>query len=130
MAERSPLFAQGIARPVRPNGSGGLMSIIGDDYLIQLVQVMVADCASDNPFQQDLGVGVDAIFGLAGDSAWKAVIRRKLLAEFKRLKDANLAVFGSLDFLPGNDGEYEAVVKFRSVETNTELEVSTTIRSI
>lgn len=129
MADRAPLFAQGIARPVAPNGSGALRAIQGDAYLSQIVEIMVSECESDNPFQQGLGVGADAVFAVDDDPSWKAVIRRKLEAEFKKLANANLAVFGSLIFQTQVSGEYTAIVKFRSIETNTDLEVSTTIRS-
>lgn len=130
MPDRNPTFAQGIARPVQQDGHGSLRTVIGDDYLTMLVQIMVQDCESNNPFQQDLGVGVDAVFGLDSDIAWKGLVRRRLEAEFRIFNKLNLAKFGSLEFRQGDvEGEYLAVVKFRSIETNTDLEVTTTVRS-
>jgi len=116
--------ASGLAMPVAIGGDGGLKLLAGDEYITQLVRTYAADCDSDNPFQ-DVGIGLEAVFQLSSDGAWKGQVRRKLQQMFKLyLGRTNLAVLKSVSFEKGENGENTMNVVFISVESNEELAIN------
>lgn len=117
--------ASGLALPFQASGEGGLKVMTGDEYIIQLVRTYAADCDSDNPFQNDMGIGLEAVFQVSSDPAWKGQVRRKMQQMFKQyLERTNLAVLKSVNFTKDTEGEETMNVVFISVESNEELAVS------
>jgi len=116
--------ASGLALPFAPSGEGGIKVLYGDEYILQLVRTYAADCDSDNPFQ-DVGIGLEAVFQLSSDGAWKGQVRRKLQQMFKLyLERTNLAVLKSVSFEKGEEGVDTMNVVFISVESNEELAIN------
>lgn len=116
--------ASGLALPFAASGEGGLAVLYGDEYILQLVRTYAADCDSDNPFQ-DIGIGLEAVFQLSSDGAWKGQIRRKMQQMFKLyLERTNLAVLKDVSFAKTEDGVDTMNVVFISVESNEELAIN------
>lgn len=126
----STSFTGGIQVPVQPSGTGGLRLLDADAYIEQTVRVLCGDGDSDNPFNDGVGVGASAVFANASDTAWRSKTRNEIQEVFKDLQRANLAKLIGLELAPSRDvpEEYEARVKFLSIETNTILEVETPLR--
>lgn len=90
----------------------------GDDLITQYVMTYVADCSSDNPFQ-DLGIGERAIFRIADDPEWRADIRGRIKNMFdKYLVPSNLAKLQAVEFNTTADGEVTMAVRYVSIESN------------
>lgn len=115
--------------PVQPSGAGGFRLVFGDEYITQLVVTLSSDCDSDNPFQSE-GIALDAVFANAGDSAWKARVRRDIEGMFKKvLERQNLAKLIRLTFSAGeSEGETVATLRYLSIESATEADVDIPLR--
>lgn len=122
-------FSSGILIPFQANGAGGIKLVDGDDYLRQIVRVRVAPGNSDNPFLS-FGIADDAVFQNVSDTGWRSVIRRRIENFFQTLQRAQLVKLLSVAFQPSTTSpeEFDAVIRFLSIETNTEQEVKTPIR--
>lgn len=127
-----PLFAQGLAVPVKADASGGFARSKSDNYISQIIETNAGDTDSENPFQIDLGAGIQAVFANVSEGAFKALQKRKIEQIFKNLSAAKLATLKSISFRDREEGEPEGnfymIVKWRSLETNTDQEVETTLR--
>lgn len=122
-------FSGGIQVPFSSSATGGVRILEGDEYLLQLVRTLCGDGDSDNPFNDGAGVGAGAIFQNVSDFAWKAKVRQEIEDVFKVLQKANLAKLRGIEIGPTADAsEYAVIVAFLSIETNTTLEVDTSVR--
>ena len=122
-------FTGGLQVPLQANSSGGLRLLEGDEYLMQTVEILCGDGDSDNPFNDGVGVGSSAIFASAADLAWRSKTRKEIEDAFDDLEAARLARLRSVNFEEGAAaGEVNAVIRFQSIETDDELEVSTSLR--
>jgi len=128
MPNERQLYSGGLRAPIRPSHTGGFEVISGDDYIIQLIQMHVADSDSDNPFQ-DIGFGLNAVFANLSDQGFMGQARYRTELLFRNLQKANIAKLMELTFADGEqEGESQMTIKFLSLETNTEREVTTTVR--
>ena len=122
-------FSGGIQVPVQSDSTGGLRLLSGDEYVIQTVRILCGDGDSDNPFNTGVGVGHSAVFQAAGDTAWKTKARQEIEDVFRDLERAQVAKLRGVSLVQSNvPEEFEALVEFLSIETNTTLEIDTTIR--
>lgn len=103
--------------------------ICGDDYIIQTLRLRSGAVSSENPFQDD-GIGIRAVFQNISDPGWIAQQRRQIELIFKQFERNNLAKLRSVSFKPSttDPSEFEAIIRFLSIETNTEREVPITVR--
>lgn len=123
-----PIFAGGIAVPVKASADGGFKMATGDDYILQLITVAVGDNDSDNPFQDEV-LGNNAVFQNVSDQSWRAIQRRGVQQLFNQLERAGLAKLKSVAFSDGEKpGQHQMQIMFLSLETNTPQEVTTNIR--
>ena len=97
----------------------------GDDLITQYVRVYGSDWNNDNPYNQDGGIGVDAVFEVADSPAWRGVVRRKMTEMFRLyLERTNLAKLKDIAFRQDTEGEVAMDVRFRSIESDEELAVT------
>lgn len=123
-------YSGGIQVPIEASSTGGIRLLSGDGYIRQLVETLCGDGESDNPFNTDVGIGASAIFQNSGDVAWRAKSRNEITKVFQDLQRANLAKLRNVELTPspGSAEEFDARIEFLSIETNTTLEVDTTLR--
>jgi len=116
--------ASGLALPFAASGEGGAKVLYGDELILQYVRTYAADCDSDNPFQ-DLGIGLEAVFQISSDPAWKGQVRRKMRRMFRLyLERTNLATLKSISFDKTEEGVDTMNVVFISIESNEELAIN------
>jgi hypothetical protein len=121
-------FSGGMMVPPQPGQDGGFKLIAGDDYLFQLISILASDCDSDNPFLT-IGLGLGAVFQNLSETGWRAQQTRKIQDVFQDLQRAQIAKFLSIDFGPGTEpGEMVATVRYLSIETGRERELTTNLR--
>lgn len=121
-------FSGGMMVPAQPGQDGGFKLVAGDDYLFQLISVLASDCDSDNPFL-NIGLGLGAVFQNLSDPGWQAQQNQKIRDVFQDLQRAQIAKLLSVDFVPGlQPGEMTATVRYLSIETGRERELTTTLR--
>lgn len=122
------VYSQGIMVPVQPGRTGGFRLVRGDDYITQLILVLAGDADSENPFQ-DEGIGLRAVFANLSDPAWRSEVKAQIEVVFDVLHRDNLAKLADVSFLQGVvTGEVVVRISYLSLETNTVLEVETTVR--
>lgn len=121
-------FSGGIQLPVRASQGGGFRLLSGDDYIAQLIALQAGDGDSENPFL-DVGFALTAVFANLSDGAWKAQQQRKITELFARLQRAQLAKLVSTAWSSGpKPGEYTVLIRYLSIETNSENETPITLR--
>ena len=127
-SSRFPNFSGGIMVPVQAGASGGFKLLFGDEYLLQLVRTRAGVVTSNNPFQE-VGIAARAVFQNISDPGWVARHRFEIQRMFVQFERAQLARLKSIDMAPheSNPAEYVATIKFVSIETESELEVQTSI---
>jgi hypothetical protein len=123
-------YRKGLAVPVQADGRGSLFVVEGEEYTKRIVMVMLADCASDNPFQRDLeGLGDTVIFALS-TPMWKRYVASKVKDGFARLETDQLAKFSRLTWNTADQGDgsgvQEVEVEYINLETDQPDTVSTT----
>ena len=114
--------ARGISLPVRPE-KGRMKKLGGDKYIEQLIDTMLGDLESDNPFQ-DLALGEFMIFAL-NDERIEGEIRKRVELGFRSLKRDQLAQLSSrtksISF--SQDGAVKKMkVKYQNLETGERRE--------
>lgn len=75
----------GIAIPFSADGRGRIALVSGDDQLQKIIAMNLSDCQSDNPFQDDLGIGADMVFAIASTKL-RADLKRRITVLFRRLQ--------------------------------------------
>ena len=121
-------FSGGILLPFQPNDGGGVKLVAGDDYLFQLITVLVSDGDSDNPFMR-FGLGLDSIFANLSEDGWRAQQVRRVRDVFQDLERAQIARFVSMEFgVADGDGKATATIRYLSIETGQRAAVVTEIR--
>lgn len=121
-------FSGGMQVPVQTGRTGGFRLISGDDYVIQLISVLVGDTDSENPFLQ-IGFGLEVIFANLSDSGWRTQQKQKITDLFRDLERAQIAKLLGVEYEDGpGTAEVTAVVKFLSIETGKVLDVRTPLR--
>jgi hypothetical protein len=78
-------MATGLAMPVGVNESGGARLSEGDENDDKIIRLALGDDASENAFQQNIGVGADMVFGQS-DELLQAQIMRRVNEVFKRFE--------------------------------------------
>ncbi len=125
-------FTGGLQLPLQPSRSGGLRLLSGDEYITQLIQSLVADDESDNPFLE-IGLTIGTIFANLSDGGWRAQQQKRIKDLFLELERAQIAKLKSATFgdTAGNEpGTHQVTILYYSIETDTEQQVITTVRRI
>lgn len=107
----------GIDSPMDSDGRGGLKRSTGLDQLKKLIRNNLQDCDSENPFQDDLGLGSQHIFELNNEDA-QSDLRVRIKALFKRLSLENRASLDGPITFTSVDGEMTADVSYINLEEN------------
>lgn len=122
-------MAQGLKLPLETR-NGRLVQLSGDDYIEQLVSVMLGDGESDNPFQ-DLGLGEFMVFGI-NDAVTDGEIKERVVRGFAILERDQLARLDNPDtdlvFRKGDSpGERILEITYTNMETQERPEIEVPI---
>lgn len=116
-------MARGIEVPTKAV-NGRLKLLSGDGYIRQLVETMLDDGDSENPFQ-DLPMREDMIFQI-NDSISDGLIKEKIKKGFAILERDQLARYVSLKFISENEVK-KIIVKYENLETGERPEIEVPI---
>lgn len=78
-------MATGLGMPVGVGNGGGARLVSGSENDDKIVRLALGDDSNENAFQQNIGVGVDMIFGV-NDEQQQARIMRRVNAVFARFE--------------------------------------------
>jgi len=121
-------FSGGLQVPLQPSQTGGFQVISGDDYVSQLIGVLVSDGDSENPFSRD-GIGLEAVFSNLSFGGWRAKQHRKIVEVMQQLERAKIAKLVTTEWQAGpGEGEFSITIRYLSIETDTERDVKTVVR--
>lgn len=108
-------MASGLSLPIRcVNGRAAID--VGEDQLKKIIMLTIADCDSDNPYQE-LGLEPNIVFAV-NDTQVRSYARQRIIEAFKRLQSEGRAEL--LDEAPtftDADGELVCSIKYVNLET-------------
>lgn len=99
--------------------NGKLKTIYGKDAVQQIVMFALSPSDNSNPFQQQIGIGYDAVFT---DERNIGIIYTRVERIMTRLETQNIAklVPGGIDIQNMTDGEFSVKIKYVDLETDSE----------
>lgn len=116
-------MAKGLAMPIRPNPSGGLLTVEGNDNDHKIIALALASDENDNAFQQKIGVGKDVIFNIEDQlSRTRVLIRlRRVFERFEalnryRLVEDSIQWVGRYEDPTIPEGEVQLRFQYTSLE--------------
>lgn len=121
----------GLALPLREDSVGGFATVEGEDFVRQVLMIACQPCESLNPFQQELGVPEEMIFGIpAAGLLAKMKIRLQKLFD-QQLRPQGLAHLQSADVVRSKtEGLYELRILYVDLTTRRPGQVDVPIRSL
>jgi len=120
-------MATGIAIPFQANGRGRLLLVSGEDQLRKIILLNLMNLESDNPFQQDIGLGGEMIFAVQSNEL-KGELRRRVNAFFRRLQLQNRARLAKppvFEERPESQ-ELEMIISYINLEDNKPSDLAIT----
>lgn len=109
----------GLAIPVGVGTNGGVRLALGSDHDEQIIRTAMGDDNNENAFQQDIGLGVGAVFD-ASDALTQAKIMARLRNVFKRFEAQKRfrLLENSIKWKRGNEGELILEFKYINLEAD------------
>lgn len=121
-------MARGLAVPIRMV-QGRTVMVEGADQIEKLIQLAVAEAASSNPFNTDVGVQAP-IFDLQ-DAAARAILSRRVRQHFDRWQAEGRAELLDLQILEDSESAETTVeILYRDLETDEERPLQVQIGSV
>lgn len=98
---------------------GKLVKIEGEEAVKQLVMYALSPSDNNNPFQQEIGIGYDAVFSSEDNIG---VIYSRIERIMTRLEVQNIAklVDGGISVSKMDNGELSVKIKYVDLETDSE----------
>lgn len=125
-------MAKGLALPVGVTSAGGARLSERDEHADQIIFTALSDNDNRNAFQQDLGLGIDMIFGVES-AALRAQILRRITNIFRTFEQLELfkLVSESIEFNsnPGT-GDLDLTFKYINLESDEVKLFSRTLQDL
>ncbi len=114
-------MATGLSIPIRVSSGGGFLKESGDLHASSILRTALGDCDNGNPFQQDIGLGVDMIFDQAVPTARPRILSRlvRLFNLFEQQKRFKLKT-NTLRWVEGTNGDMTLEFKYVNLESDEE----------